>query len=102
MVNMILNIRGEIMSENKRFVINNNGIWDNGKQLNWGELRDVLNELYEENVILKQADNLNQCGAEVIRLRKENEYLNSKVDCIKSLLKRVNCYIHDIELIIND
>lgn len=90
------------MSENKRFVINNNGIWDNGKQLNWGELRDVLNELYEENVILKQPDNLNQYGAEVIRLRKENELLNFKLESVKSLLKRVKCYFHDIELITND
>ena len=90
------------MSENKRFVIEGNAIWDNGKQLTWGDLRDVLNELYEENTTLKQLDNLTYCQKEVVRLKKENERLNFKLDSTKSLLKRVKCYFHDIELIIDD
>ena len=89
------------MSENKRFMIENNGIWDNGKQLTWGELRDVLNELYEENMILKQADTLNKYEADVKRLKKDNDCLKSKLDSTESLLKRMKNYIYDIELIIN-
>lgn len=89
------------MSENKRFMIENNGIWDNGKQLTWGELRDVLNELYEENMILKQADTLNKYEADVKRLKKDNKCLKFKLDSTKSLLKRMKDYIYDIELIIN-
>jgi len=31
----------------KRFVIESNGIWDDGKQLSWTELCDILNKLDE-------------------------------------------------------
>jgi len=82
-------------------MIKNNGIWDNGKQLTWGELRDVLNELHEENMILKQADTLNKYEADVKRLKKDNKCLKFKLDSAKSLLKRMKDYIYDIELIIN-
>ena len=38
---------------NERFVIEIYGIWDNGKQLTWEELCDLINKLYEENKLLK-------------------------------------------------
>lgn len=42
----------------KRFCIESNGIWDNNKQLSWGELCNVLNELADENEQLKKKNRL--------------------------------------------
>ena len=40
--------------DTKRFEIGANGIWEwRKKELSWRELCDVLNELYEENLRLK-------------------------------------------------
>lgn len=39
----------------KRFEIESNGIWEwRKKALSWRELCDILNELYEENLRLKE------------------------------------------------
>lgn len=45
--------RHNIPKDEKRFWIEDYGIWDYGKQLSWSELKDVLNELYNENLKLK-------------------------------------------------
>ena len=38
---------------NERFIIETYGIQDNGKQLTWEELCDLINKQYEENKLLK-------------------------------------------------
>lgn len=40
--------------DNKRFIISDNGIKDNGKHLTWEELCNVLNSLNDENIMLKK------------------------------------------------
>ena len=47
-------VKKHIVTETEnRFHIEDYGIWDYGKQLSWSELKDVLNELYDENLKLK-------------------------------------------------
>lgn len=82
-----------------RFLIEANGIWDNGKRLTWEELCNVLNELYEENELLKSDENTD---TSILELKKENESLKFKLESTKELLQRVKDYFDDIGLIIDD
>lgn len=84
--------------EKKRFWIEDNGIWDNGKKLTWRELRDVLNDLNTENEILKSDETID---SHILELKKENECLKFKLESTKELLKKVKDYCEDIETIIN-
>lgn len=81
----------------KRFWIEDNGIWDNGKKLTWGELCDVLNELDEENELLKSDKTI---GPHIVELKKENECLKFKLESTKELLQKVKDYCDDIGMII--
>lgn len=85
------------MSE-KRFWIESNGIWDNGKQLTWKELCETLNEIYEENKLLKSDESID---ISILELKKENESLKFKLESTKELLQRVNDYFDGIGVIID-
>jgi len=83
---------------NERFIIESNGIWDNGKQLTWKELCDVLNKLYEENELLKSDETID---SSILELKKENDCLKFKLESTKELLQKVKDYFNDIEMIID-
>ena len=89
---------GGIQMTNKKFFIESNSIWYNGKQLSWGDLCNVLNELYEENELLKSDESID---SSILELKKENESLKFKLESTKSLLQRVKDYFDDMELIID-
>lgn len=80
------------MSE--RFVIESNGIWDDGKQLSWGELCDTLNNLD------KLCDDKLDEYEYITELEKENQTLKEKIVGVSVLLYRINEYMEDIDLII--
>ena len=58
-----------------------------------------LNELYEENELLKSDENTDPS---ILELKKENESLKFKLESTKELLQRVKDYFDDIGLIIDD
>ena len=82
----------------KRFFIETNGICDNGKQLTWEELCDVLNKLYEENELLKSDATIDST---ILELKKENECLKFKLESTKDLLQKIKDYCDDIGMIID-
>lgn len=74
------------MSENERFYIEANGIWDgfrNNKQLTWGELCDTLNELYEAVDIDKQ-----KLQAELNDIKQENKELKWILEDISQIISK--------------
>ena len=81
---------------NERFILERNGICDNGKQLTWKELCDVLNKLYEENELLKSDETID---SSILELKKENDCLKFKLESTKELLQKVKDYFNDIEMI---
>lgn len=70
----------------ERFILESNGIWDNGKQLTWGELCDVLNTLYEENKLLKSDETID---SSILELKNENNCLKFKLESAKKLLQKI-------------
>ena len=83
---------------NERFILESNCICDNGKQLTWKELCDVLNKLYEENELLKSDETID---SSILELKKENDCLKFKLESTKELLQKVKDYFNDIEMIID-
>ena len=82
----------------KRFFIETNGIWDNGKQLSLEDICDILNKVYEENELLKSDATID---SSILELKKENECLKFKLESTKDLLQKVNDYCDDIGMIID-
>lgn len=82
----------------KRFLIETNGIWDNGKQLTWEDLCNILNKLYEENELLKSDTTID---SSILELKKENKCLKFKLESTKDLLQKVKDYCDDIGMIID-
>lgn len=78
----------------ERFVIESNGIWDNGKQLSWGELCDTLNML--DALCDEQLDEYEY----IMDLERENQFLKEKIVGISALVVKINDYLHDINSII--
>lgn len=74
------------MSENERFYIEGNKIWDrlrNNKQLTWGELCGTLNELYEAVDIDKQ-----KLQAELNDIKQENKELRWILKDISQIISK--------------
>lgn len=71
---------------NERFIIETYGIWDNGKQLTWEELCDLINKLYEENKLLKSVETIDSI---IYELKIENNSLKFKLKSTKKLLQKI-------------
>ena len=71
---------------NERFVIEIYGIWDNGKQLTWEELCDLINKQYEENKLLKSVKPIDSI---ISKLKIENDCLKFKLESAKKLLQKI-------------
>ena len=85
-----------MLSGSGRFVIEEYGIWDNGKKLSWLELCRVLNDLDT----LANTD-LNEYEL-ITRLQNENKQLKQKLEDIKDLSYKAKQYLEDIDSIIED
>ena len=68
---------------NERFIIETYGIQDNGKQLTWEELCDLINKLYEENKLLKSVKTIDSI---ISKLKIENDCLKFKLESTKRWL----------------
>lgn len=78
----------------QRFVIESNGIWENGRQLSWGEVCDTLNKL--DSLCDEQLDEYEY----IMDLERENQFLKEKIVGISALVVKINDYLHDINSII--
>ena len=83
---------------NERFIIETYGIQDNGKELTWEELCDLINKLYEENKLLKSVKTIDSIISE---LKIENDCLKFKLESTKKLLQKIKDYCDDIGMIID-
>jgi len=79
----------------QRFVIESNGIWDNGKLLSWGELCEVLNQL--DNLANNQLNEYEY----IVKIEYENQLLKEKLISVSVLLVKIYEHLGDMKTIIN-
>ncbi|WP_305514394.1 hypothetical protein [Methanobrevibacter sp. V14] len=59
---------------------------DYGEEMSCQEVEDMLNTLHEENIALKQSDNICDCETQIMQLKEENKALKQQLQSEHQML----------------